>query len=149
MKLREKLENDMKEAMKLKESGKSKLDAIRLVRSTIQNKEIDSKCDLTDEEVLSVIQKEISDAKETLEQYKDKMTQDSIEKLEKRVSVLTDYLPKQLTESEIEEVIKNVMVEQNIQGKQDMGKLMKNLMPLVKGKADGKVVNGIVNKLLQ
>lgn len=146
--LKEKLTNDMKQAMR--DKNKELLNTIRLVNSSIKNKEIELKRPLEDEEIVQLIQKEKDQTNDSLLGY-EKAPGDytsTIEELKRRVETLVKYLPEQLSEAEIETIVRAVITEVGATSKRDMGKIMPVLMPKVKGKANGKVVNDMVSKLL-
>lgn len=148
MSLKERLTEDMKAAMKEKESGKKKLSVIRMVRSSIKNVEIDKKRELSEEEVLEVLTREVKKRKDSYEEYMKVGRQDIADDLQEEVRVLMEYLPEQMSEEEVRAIVKNVIDEVKPSGPKDMGKVMGKLMPLVKGKADGKLVNQLVKEYL-
>ena len=148
MSLKEQLTADMKEAMKAKEAGKARLSVIRLVRSAVRQLEIDGKKELTDEDVLGVIAKEVKQRKDVIEDFRKGDRDDLIAAAESEIAVLTEYLPKQLTEDEVRAFVLEAVAECGASSPKDMGKVMKALMPKVKGKADGKTVNEIVKSVL-
>lgn len=148
MSLKERLTEDMKAAMKEKESGKKKLSVIRMVRSSIKNVEIDKKRELSEEEVLEVLTREVKKRKDSYEEYTKVGRQDIADDLQEEIKVLMEYLPEQMSEEEVRAIVKNVIDEVKPSGPKDMGKVMGKLMPLVKGKADGKLVNQIVKEYL-
>ena len=148
MALKEQLAEDMKAAMKAKEEGKLRLGVIRMVRSAVRQTEIDGKKELDDDGVAAVIGKELKQRKDSLEEFKKGGRNDLVAKTEEEIQVLLAYLPKQLTEDEIRDLVKAAMEETGAAGPKDMGKVMKALMPKTKGKADGKLVNTIVKELL-
>ncbi|MCI9167899.1 MAG: GatB/YqeY domain-containing protein [Dorea sp.] len=139
---------DMVKAMKAGDKGRK--DTLSLLLSALKNKAIDKREDLTPEEETQVILKEIKQVKETLD-----MTpadrEDIIRECTDRLNVLNDYAPKMMDEGEIREVIKAVLAETGIDAPtaKDKGKIMKVLMPKVKGKADGKLMNEIFTAFLQ
>lgn len=139
---------DMVKAMKA--GDKERKDTLSLLLSALKNKAIDKREDLTPEEETQVILKEIKQVKETLD-----MTpadrEDIIKECTGRLNVLSSYAPKMMDETEIREVIKDVLTETGIDAPtaKDKGKIMKVLMPKVKGKADGKLVNEIFTTFLQ
>ena len=138
---------DMVKAMKAGDKGRK--DTLSLLLSALKNKAIDKREDLTPEEETQVILKEIKQVKETLD-----MTpadrEDIIRECTDRLNVLNDYAPKMMDEGEIREVIKAVLAETGIDAPtaKDKGKIMKELMPKVKGKADGALVNKLVGEIL-
>lgn len=134
---------DMVQAMKAKD--KDKKDALSALLSALKNKAIDKREDLTAEEEIQVVLKEIKQLKETIEMTPADRT-DLICECEKRLAVLENYAPKMMDEAEIRSVIEETLKEAGIEAPtaKDKGKIMKVLMPKVKGKADGKQVNEIV-----
>lgn len=148
MLLREQLNADMKEAMKAREAGKLRLAVIRMVWSTIRNLEIDKKKELTEEEIAGVIAKEVKMRKDSIEEFKKGNRMDLVEQAEQEVEVLLPYLPQQLSEEEVRQVVSDTIAEIGATSPKEMGKVMSALMPKVKGRADGKLVNTIVRELL-
>ena len=145
--LREKLDQEYKEALKAKDEAK--VSAIRMLKSEIQKTEIAKRPDeLNEEDVLGVISKMAKQRKESIEQFKQGGRDDLVQKETKELEILQAYLPKQLSEAEITDLVKAAIAETGAQGKADMGKVMKALMPQVKGKADGKLVSQIVTNML-
>ena len=139
----EEVRADMVKAMKA--GDKETKETLSMLLAALKNKAIDKRSDLTPEEETQVILKEIKQTKETLEMTPADRTE-IIDECNKRLAVLEQYAPKMMDEAEIKEVIASVLSELGIAeptGK-DKGKIMKNLMPKVKGKADGKLVNDIV-----
>ncbi len=140
---------DMVKAMKAGE--KEKKDTLSLLLAALKNKAIDNeRADLTPEEETQVIMKEIKQTKETLELTPADRT-DIIEECKKRLAVLEAYAPKMMDEDEIEAVIQATLAELGIDAPtgKDKGRIMKTLMPKVKGKADGKLVNQLLMKHMQ
>ena len=148
MTLKQQLKDSMKEAMKAK--NKEELTSIRLVLSTIQKKEIDKNdgTELTDEEVMQVIQTEIKQTHESLQYAKQSNKVEMIADLENRIQLLTVYLPKQLDEDEVKTIIKSIIESNGFAGKQDMGKVMGLAMAELKGKAEGSLISKVVKELL-
>lgn len=146
--LKTRLDADMKTAMKDREAGKLRLSVIRMVKSAIKNLEIDHKKELTDEEVLGVLMKEVKQRKDSVEEFKKGNRPDLVEATEAEIVILQEYLPEPMTETEIEELVKEVIQETGAQSKKDMGKVMGLLTARTKGRADGKVLNQIVQKFL-
>ncbi|GMB00819.1 GatB/YqeY domain-containing protein [Pelosinus sp. IPA-1] len=148
MSLKERLTEDMKQAMKNKEAGKLRLSVIRMVRANIKNVEIDSKQELSDDGVLDVVAKEVKMRRDSIEEFKKGNRPDLVENLEQEVAILMNYLPEQLSEAEVRTLVEQAVVEAKAVSPKDMGKVMAVLMPKVKGRADGKLVNTIVRELL-
>lgn len=148
MSLLDQLAEDMKAAMKEKESGKKKLSVIRMVRASLKNAEIDKKSELSEEEVIDVLAREVKKRRDSLEEYMKVGREDIANGLKEEVDILIKYLPEQLSEAEIRTIVKEVIDEVKPAGPKDMGKVMGKLMPKVKGRADGKLVNQIVKEFL-
>ena len=139
----EEVRKAMVEAMKAKD--KDTKDTLSLLLSALKNKAIDKRAELTEEEEVQVILKEIKQTKETMELAPADRT-DIIEECKKRIAVLENYAPKMMDADEIKAIIAAVLADLGIEAPtgKDKGKIMKELMPKVKGKADGKLVNDIV-----
>ena len=148
MSLKDKLTADMKDAMKAREAGKLRLSVIRLVRGAIRQQEIDGQKELSDEDVLGVISKEVKQRRDSIEDFKKGGRDDLVAEAEAEIAVLMEYLPQQLSEDEVRSLVKEAIAASGATSPKDMGKVMKELMPKVKGRADGKLVNGIVKELL-
>ncbi|EGO63313.1 GatB/YqeY domain-containing protein [Acetonema longum] len=148
MSIKEQLIEDMKQAMKDKEAGKLRLSVIRMTRASIKNVEIDRKKELSDEEVIEVLAKEVKMRRDAMEEFRKGNRPDLVENLEQEVQVLMQYLPQQMTESEVRQAVTAAIQETQAKGAKEMGKVMAVLMSKIKGRADGKLVNSIVKELL-
>ncbi len=149
MSIKDRLNEDMKQAMKEKEAGKLRLSVIRMVRASIKNTEIDRRKELTtDEEVLDVLAKEVKMRRDSLEEFKKGNRPDLVAALEQEIAILMGYLPAQLSEAEVRTLVAEAVAQTGASGPKEMGKVMAALMPKVKGRADGKLVNAIVKELL-
>ena len=133
----------MVEAMKAKD--KERKDSLSMLLSALKNAEIDKREPLTEEEENAIVKKEIKQVKETIETAPADRT-DIIDEAKKRLAVYQEFAPADMTEDQIRETIAKVLAELGIEAPtaKDKGKIMKSLMPLVKGKADGKIVNEIL-----
>ncbi|MFC6332455.1 GatB/YqeY domain-containing protein [Paenibacillus septentrionalis] len=147
MNLSERLTDDMKQAMKDKD--KLRLSTIRMVRSSIQNLELDLHRSLNDDELLDIFSREIKQRKDSLQEFKKAGREDLAENLAAEIDIISKYLPEQLTEEEIQEIVRQTIQELGASSKADMGKVMGALMPKTKGRADGKLVNQVVQQFLQ
>lgn len=147
MSLKDKLMEDLKSAMRSKD--KLAKDTITLVRASIKQKEVDDRIELTDEDILNIIAKQVKERRSAIDEFKRGNRDDLVEKTNAEIEILLKYLPEQLDEEELTEIINKVIIEQNIQSPAEMGKLMKAVMPIVKGKADGKLVSEVAGKLLK
>ncbi len=148
MSLKEKLTADMKEAMKAREEGRQRLGVIRLVRGAIRQQEIDGQRELDDEAVLSVISKEVKQRRDAIEEFQKGDRDDLVRQNEAEIAILMEYLPQQMTEDEVRSAVQEAIAATGASTPKDMGKVMKELMPKVKGRADGKLVNQIVRERL-
>jgi len=144
--LREQVTKDMATALKAGE--KDKLSTLRMLLSAVKYKEVDAKHQLSDEEVIAVISTLLKQRQDSVEQFRKGGREDLVEKESKEIEFLRAYLPPQLSEEEVRDIIKKAAAETGAAGQKDMGKLMKVVMPQVKGKADGKLVNDIVKEVL-
>ncbi|WP_409270704.1 GatB/YqeY domain-containing protein [Neobacillus sp. SCS-31] len=146
MSLLERLNNDMKQAMKSKD--KDKLTVIRMIKSSMQNEAIKHGRELTGEEELTVLSREMKQRKDSLHEFDKAGRPDLVEKLRLELSIVELYMPQQLSEEELEEIVKETIAETGASSKADMGKVMAAIMPKVKGKADGSLVNKLVQQHL-
>ena len=146
MALKEELDTAMKQAMKARDD--LRLSAVRMVRSTIRNREIDLKRELDDQDVIEVISSLAKQRRESIRLYGEGNRPDLVEKEEAELAILLGFLPAQLTGDEIAELVARVIRETEAQGSKDMGRVMKALAPLTAGRADGKAVSDTVRALL-
>ena len=147
MSLNERLNEDMKQAMKDKD--KFRLSVIRMLRSSIKNVEIDQRRPLEDSEVLDILQREVKQRKDSLQEFVKAGRDDLAADVQAEIAIISEYLPQQLSEEEIKAVVQQTIQEVGASSKADMGKVMGALMPKVKGRADGRLVNQIVQQFLQ
>lgn len=141
------LDEDIKTA--LKTSDKLKLSVLRLVKSAIKNRQIEVGRELTDEEILSLFSTLAKQRRESIDQFSRGGRNDLAEQERKELAILQSYMPKQLTAGELEAMILQSIEEASAQNEGDVGKVMKILIPKIRGSADGKVVNARVKELLQ
>lgn len=146
MTLKETLQEDLKTALKNKSA--LKLSVIRLVKAAITNLEIDRGHALTDDEVIEVLAKEAKQRNDSIPEYEKAGRSDIVENLKMELKILQQYLPAPLSEEEIKKIICETIETVGASGKKDMGKVMSALMPKVRGRADGKLVNLLVNTML-
>lgn len=141
--MKERINKDFISAMKNKE--KEKLAVMKMVRGAIQLEELNKKKELTDDEVITIIAKQIKTRKESIVEFEKGNRQDLIEQTNFEIKVLEEYMPEQMSETEINKVIDEVFAKINPAGPSDMGKIMGMISPILKGKAD----LGLVNKLIK
>ena len=142
MSLKEQLFADLKTAMKEKDTIKK--DTIQLIRSGV----LQNKVELDDEGVIEVISKQLKSRRDSLPDYEKSGRQDLIEKLNKEIEVLLSYLPEQLSEDEIQKIVEDAIAQTGASTIKDMGKVMGIVTAKAKGRADMKIVGGLVKKML-
>ena len=145
--LRDTLDSDLKDAMRNKEALKRTV--LRTMLSEIRNAEINSQTTLDDEGIISVLTKQVQQRKDSVEAYAAADRQDLVDKETEEIKIISVYLPEQLPVEEIEEIIKTAISEIGASSLSDMGKVMGLVMPQVRGRADGKIVNTIVTENLR
>lgn len=148
MTLTERLTDDMKAAMKAGLEGKTRLEAIRILKAEIKNVEIDKKRPLTDDEALEVITKQVKKLKDSIVDFEKGGRSDMIAKVEAEIAAIADYLPQMMSEDEIRVLAQETIAAVGAQGSKDLGKVMGPLSAKTKGRADGRLVNQIVKELL-
>ncbi|MCK4436607.1 GatB/YqeY domain-containing protein [bacterium] len=147
MSLEERLLKDMKEALRKQDKGR--LSAIRMVRAAAKNKEIELRKKLSDEDIISVLVSVAKKHKDSIEKFKAGGRDDLVKKEEEELTVVQSYLPKPLKEKELAELIEAVIVEVGAEGKANPGRVMSVIIPRVKGRADGALVNKMVRERLE
>lgn len=146
MTLSEKINNDLKEAMKCKDSFR--LSVIRMVKGAMQLAKPNPREELTDDDVVAVISKQIKMRNDAVKEFESAGRDDLAEQNRREIEILNTYMPKQLTTEELTEIIDKVFNEVKPTSQKDMGLIMKNISPLVKGKADMSLVNKLVKERL-
>jgi uncharacterized protein YqeY len=137
----------MKQAMKNRE--KEKLSVIRMLKAALQNEAIKlGKSELAEDEELTVLSREVKQRKDSLQEFQNAGREDLVEKIQTELTYVSEYMPKPLTEDELEQIVTETIAEVNASSKADLGKVMSAIMPKVKGKADGSLVNKLVQKHL-
>ncbi|KPU27933.1 aspartyl-tRNA amidotransferase [Caloranaerobacter sp. TR13] len=147
MSFKERLMADLKASMKNKD--KVRKDVITMVRAAIKQREVDERVELSDEDIIEIIAKQVKQKKDALKDFEKGARQDLVELTQKEIDILMEYLPKQLSEDEIDEIVKAAIEEIGASTMKDMGKVMSYVMPKVKGRADGSLVNKIVRQYLK
>lgn len=145
--MREQILNDIKNAMK--NQNKELLNVLRMVKGAMQLEEINKKHELTDEEMVAVLSKQIKTRKETIADLEKSNRTDLIEATNREIAILEKYMPDMMNEEDINKVIDEVFIEVNPQNASDIGKIMGKISPLVKGKADMALVNKLVRERIQ
>jgi hypothetical protein len=144
--LDETIVNDMTKA--LKENEKLKLSILRLIRAAIKNAEISKKDKLTEDEVIGIVSRNLKKLEESLDMFTKGQRPELAEKAKKEIEIVKKYLPEQLSEEEVEKIVKETIAKFGFKGLQDIGPAMREIIPQLKGKADGKIVNKMVRDLL-
>ena len=146
MSLRQTISEDMKSFMRAKDTAR--LGAVRLLQAAIKQKEIDDQVELKDDDILSVIQKMLKQRKDSIEAYQKASRDDLIAQEELEVEVLNKYMPEQLSDDEVNEIVTTVIQEMNVSEMKDMGKVVGALKSKLSGKADMANVSKIVRSKL-
>ena len=147
MSLKQKLQEDLKSSMKNKDTIKKSV--ITLIRSSIKQYEVDNRVELGDDEIVDLIAKQLKQTRDSREEFINAGRDDLVSKAEAEIEVLKEYLPQQLSEEELNEIVISTISEVGATSMKDMKKIMTSIMPKVKGRADGKLINELVKKNLQ
>jgi len=147
MTLEKTIENDVKTAMKKRDG--IKVSALRLLRSEINNLRLtESKKEITDRDVIKIIQRQIKQRKDSIQQFQKGKRLDLAEKEKKEMEILSEYLPKQLSDDELKEIINQTISELGVTDKKGGGQVIKSVMEKTTGKAEGKRVSTLVFQIL-
>lgn len=146
MQLKQKLHEDLRKAMKTKDEVKTR--TLRLIISSIKTLEVEKMAEATDDDVFQILSKETRKRVEAIEAYKKGGRGDLVNEEQRELEIIKSYMPEQLSEQELREMVENVIEETGSSSIKDLGRVMKVLMPRVKGRADGKTVNNIAQKIL-
>jgi len=144
---KERIASDAIQAMRDKDAVRK--DTLRMLRAAIQRREVDDRIELDEAQVLSVIEKQVKQARDSISQFIEGGRQDLADKEQKELEVLIEYLPAQLSEEEINQHIKSVIDQTGANSMKDMGKVMGALKPLLQGKADMAAVSKSIKDQLQ
>lgn len=146
MSLKERLLEDMKNAMKDKDVIKK--NTVQMARAAILQVEKDNRITLDDDGIIDIVAKEVKKRREVLPDFEKSGRQDLVDNLKAEIDVLLQYLPQQLTEEELEVIVRQAIQDTGAATVKDTGRIMQAVMPQVKGKADGKMINMIVKKII-
>lgn len=146
MALYEQINNDIKEAMKSKDSFR--LGVIRMVKGAMQLEKDNPRAELTDDDVIKVISKQIKMRKDSNTEFEKAGRTDLIEQNNREIEILMEYMPRQLSHEEIVDIIDKVFDEVKPKSVKDLGLVMKTISPLVRGKADMTLVNNLIKERL-
>ena len=141
-----KIEKESVAAAKAKD--KIRLSALRMMKTALHNKEIDLRRELTEAEFLQVIASMVKQRRDSIEQFEKGGRTDLVEKEQAELAVVQEFMPQQMSVEDIRQAIENAVSDLGAAGPKDMGKVMKALIPVVSGKADGKVVSDMVKARL-
>lgn len=142
----DRIQKDYIEAFKAKNTLKK--DVLGLLKGAILNAKIDKKEDLTDEEITNLVEKQVKLRKDSIEEYKKAGKMDTVDTLNEEVNILMEYMPEQLSVEEVNKIIDDVFNKVNPTSQKEMGLIMKEVNPLLKGKADMKEVSNIIKDRL-
>ncbi|MGD8622343.1 MAG: GatB/YqeY domain-containing protein [Anaerolineales bacterium] len=143
---KEKLESDLKDAMRSGDDVKKR--TLRMVLSTLKLAEVEKQAPVEGADLLSIIQKEVKSRQETIDEAQKAGRDSLVESTQAEIEFLETYLPEALSESELQELVTQTIQATGAAGPQDMGKVMQAIMPKVKGRADGKTVSTLVQQTL-
>ncbi|MCD6267131.1 MAG: GatB/YqeY domain-containing protein [Thermotogaceae bacterium] len=146
MALKERIMDDLKKAMK--ERNEVKVRTLRMVIASIKNWEVENTKEIDDDGMITVLTKEAKRRKEAIEEYRKAGREDLMRAEEEELKIIESYLPERMSEEEIKELVLKTIEEVKATSPKDLGKVMKVIMPKVKGRADGKLVNEMVRKIL-
>ncbi|MDB0438169.1 GatB/YqeY domain-containing protein [Clostridioides difficile] len=147
MSLKQKLQEDLKSSMKNKDTVRKSV--VTLIRASIKQYEVDNRTELDEDGIIDVIAKQLKQRRDALVEFEKAGREDLIKETEAEIEVLKEYLPQQLSEEELEEIVKCTISEVGATSMKDMGKIMSVIQPKVKGRADGKLINKLVKQNLQ
>lgn len=147
MSLKQKLQEDLKSSMKNKDNTRKSV--VTLIRASIKQYEVDNRVELGDAEITDLIAKLLKQTRDSLGDFKKANRDDLVSQAEAEIEVLKEYLPQQLSEEELNEIVISTISEVGATSMKDMKKIMTSIMPKVKGRADGKLINELVKKNLQ
>lgn len=148
MSIKDQLTEDMKQAMKDRAGGKLRLSVIRMVRANIKNIEINDKKELTDEDVLKVLLKEVKMRQDSLEEFERAGRDDLSGQAREEIEILKNYLPEALSDEELKALVAEVIIETGAAGLKDLGRVMPAVIAKARGRADGKRIGAFVRELL-
>ncbi len=146
MSLKERLAQDLKLSMKEKDTVRK--NTVQSLRAAVKQIEIDKRCVLDDDAVIEVIARELKKRKDVLPEYERSGRDDLIAQLKQEIDIVVGYLPSQLSHEELDEIVKAAVASTGASSMKDMGKIMAEVMPKIKGRADGKEVNLLAKKYL-
>lgn len=147
MSLKQKLQEDLKSSMKNKDAIRKSV--VTLIRASIKQYEVDNRVELGDDQIADLIAKQLKQTRDSREEFVKAGRDDLVSKAEAEIEVLKEYLPQQLSEEELNKIVISTISEVGATSMKDMKKIMTSIIPKVKGRADGKLINELVKKHLQ
>jgi uncharacterized protein YqeY len=144
--LSDRIQQEMVLATKARD--KERLSALRMIRSALQNREIEKRGGLTDQEVIGVLTSLVKKGKESIEQFQKGNRPDLVEKEQKELQVILSFMPQQISQEELRAELKKIIEELGAKGSKDLGAVMKLAMERLKGRAEGRLVNQVAKELL-
>ena len=146
MSLQDRLMADLKDAMRSRDTAR--IETLRMARSAVKYKEIELQRDATDDEVVEVLSREARRRTEAIEMFRKGGRQDLVSKEEAELEILEEYLPEQMSEDEVKDVVQRIVVDLGATDMSDLGAVMRQAMSDLKGKADGRLVNQMAREIL-
>ena len=146
MTLNEQLTQDLKTAMKAKD--KNQLNVVRMIKTALKNAEIAKNAALTPDEELSVLSTELKQRRESLVEFEKGQRADLVAQIKEEIKIVQNYMPKQLSEAEVQAIVKETITDVHATSPAQMGAVMAKIMPKVKGRADGAMINRLVKSEL-
>ena len=147
MTLKSTLDDHLKQAMRSRDNLRR--DVIRYLKSEIRNQEIKVQHDLDDQEVMLVLARQAQQRRDSIEAFQAADRADLVQREQSELALIMEYLPQQMTEQEIAELVQKTVVEIGAQGPSDMGRVMGRIMPQVRGRAEGRAVSAAVSQILR
>jgi uncharacterized protein len=147
MSLREKIQQSQKEAMKARDTEKTSI--LRMLWAAIRNAEIEKKDDLGNDEIIQIVKRQVKQANDSLKDFESGGRNDLVEKTKKEIEMLSIYLPEQMSDDDLKEIVKKVIEDTGASSPSDIGKVMGGIMKEVGGKADGNRVKEVVASFLK
>lgn len=146
MGLSDRIQQEMVLATKARD--KERLSALRMIRSALQNRQIEKRGELTDQEVIGVLTSLVKKGKESIEQFQKGKRPDLVEKEERELQVILSFMPEQMSEEELRAEVKKIIEELGARSSKDLGAVMKSAMERLKGRVEGRIVNQVAKELL-
>lgn len=147
MSLKEKLVVDLKTAMRKKDTNKK--NTVTMIRAAVKQLEVDERIEADDAKITEIISKQLKEKKQALAEFEKAEREDLISQTKSEMEILLEYLPKQLSQEEVKVIVQKAIDEGGYSSKKDIGKIMKDVMPKIKGIADGRMVQEAINEIFK